>query len=111
MANRHTPDNRRGRILQYLCDNPGSTPDNVAAGMKMDRRLIVSELCQLERTGCATRDRVEGTRICFWHATGRALGMGGRIDVARRVVVSKWKPHLVRDPLVAALYGPAEEAA
>lgn len=111
MSNRHTPNNRRSRILQYLCDNPGSTPDTIAAGMGIDRRLIVNELAQLARTGCATRDHVEGTKIVFWHATGRALGMGGRIDVARRVVVRKWPLHLVRDPLTAALFGPAKVAA
>jgi len=98
---------RRSMVLQYITDNPGLTARQIAKAFNIDERTAGSELAHLARVECIRKTAIPGSRFSSWEATGKDMSMGSRIDRAKQIITSTWTPHLVRDPLHVALFGPA----
>lgn len=106
------PVPRRQRILAYVRENPGCYTRDVAEAFGLPSRHIGSELDQLARGGAVVCEREEGGRRFLWTATGKAPSYAQpRCDAPIRAILTTWPLHLVRDPLTAALFGPAKVAA
>ena len=104
------PVPRRQRILEFVRKNPGCYTRDVADAFGLGSRHIGSELDQLARGGAVICEREEGGRRFLWTATGRVPTYAlGRCEVPSRPVIKSWPLHLVRDPLTAALFGPAKQ--
>lgn len=107
MVNQYTPDNRRQRIAAFVRANPACSTREVADAFGMQSRYIGSELDQLARGGVIRSLRAYTGRRLYWEATDKTTApiQTGAEEV--RVFSKTWTPHMVRDALTAALFGPA----
>lgn len=114
MPNQHSKPGYMGnkeKILEWLKEHPQSTAKQVMeAGVTSDPRHINMHLVRLYNAGLAISEKKEGQRGLVWSALEEDA-----VDIAPvvRVVKQQWFGCPGRDPLVAALFGPAhsQEAA
>lgn len=98
------PPNATQRILAHVLENPMKSAREIAQALDLAPTFAAEALHRLARQKKLVRELHGDSQVYYWR------GMTGddddTIPVIRRAVTT-WKPHHYRDPLVAAIHGPA----
>ena len=106
------------QIEQYVVKHPGHTKGEIAKATGIKLNTVGMTLTRLRGVGLLCKRKEPGKAGCarWWpgmeddyvppEKEPRAV-REEREGQPRRKVVKKWAPHLARDPLTAALFGPS----
>lgn len=98
------PLNATQRILAHVLANPMRSAREIAAELDLAQTFVAEALHRMARQKKVVREQSGEGAVNYWR--GITDDDGDAIPVTRRAV-STWKPHHFRDPLVAAIHGPA----
>lgn len=104
MTTMNKPPNETQKILAFVLANPLCTTREIAERMDLAHTFAAEALHRLARQGKVVREQANGVPPNFWRGANEDDVDG--VPVRRRAVTT-WKPHHHRDPLVAAMFGPA----
>lgn len=95
---------RREQIFNFVFDNPQCNARNVADAIGMEISLVNMHLYRMQLQGRLHGDRVRGAKYIRWSVVD---DNSGEAETPVQVVRQWWSGECKRDPLVAALFGPA----
>lgn len=99
------------KILLYLQRTPGRTLREIAQDLAIVENTVRTCLFRLAVEGEVRKmPRIDGERRCRWEVGEDAeyLTRDKPGTQFKHTTVTEWEPHMVRDPLTAALFGPAK---
>lgn len=104
------PNDNLSNIRQvelHIESHPNCTARDIADAIGFSTNAVSVNLCRLRAEGRIKRVQIEGDKRVRW-----AVGVDDAFEVKEpsegrpnRRMVSEWTPHMVRDPLVAYLFG------
>jgi len=110
MGNQHTKSAtvpRNERAFDYVRAHPGCTVHDVARSLAAPHPFVSMDLHHLRKNGRAYSERTPGERLVKWFAIEEGSAEEAAAEAPQVVIRKTWKPHHVRDAMVAAIHGPA----
>lgn len=100
------PSPLRNELMAELAKGPLTTM-SASEALRISRRVAKNFLCRMVQDGAVTAERIAGSPSYMEYSL---VGeWQSKQDARRKGLLKKYPLHNVRDPLVAFLFGPAQQ--